>query len=536
MGRHGGGVQKRRGRVLLLVLVPVLVAVLAWQGWIRFGGRLTGSEAVASCGTPADVRVTTTAALRDAVERVAGSVRDACATFTVTAEPAALTAQRIEGTAGDAPAVWLPDSRLLAQQVASAAPGVTVGRTVASTPVLLAVPEGLTPPKPATWGATIVADDTRLPDPTTSTVGSIALMVGLSEIDALPAEQRAAALAGVGGMLSRVVPEETLLTAHAGQTDTAIFPTTEQQVARAGVSGLDVRTAESTTPALEYPVVTTPTAPGRAVTALTAALTSAAGQRTLREAGFRTPSDPSPVVDGGPPAAALAVTPSPAQVEAAQQMWKAIATPTRLLTVIDTSGSMSEPASSGTGSRIAVASQAASGAIQLLADHNAVGLWTFSTHQAGNRDWTELQPVAELGADDQRSKLAFALGSLGTRLGGDTGLYDTIDAAYASVMKSYDPGAVNLVALFTDGVNDDPGGGLSLAELRARLGKLADPAKPVTVLLVGMGGVDTKALAPVAAAIPRAGGGGGAVFTIRRPQDIADVYVTMLLRRLPRDS
>ena len=39
-------------------------------------------------------------------------------------------------------------------------------------------------------------------------------MVGLSEIDALPADQRSTALAGIGGMLSRVVPEETLLTGH----------------------------------------------------------------------------------------------------------------------------------------------------------------------------------------------------------------------------------------------------------------------------------------------------------------------------------
>ena len=49
-----------------------------------------------------------------------------------------------------------------------------------------------------------------------------------------------------------------------------------------------------------------------------------------------------------------------------------------------------------------------------------------------------------------------------------------------------------------------------------------------------MGGVDAQALKPVAAAIPKSGGAGGVVFTIERPEDIADVYVAMLLRRLPQ--
>ncbi len=150
-------------------------------------------------------------------------------------------------------------------------------------------------------------------------------------------------------------------------------------------------------------------------------------------------------------------------------MWKAIATPTRLLTVIDTSGSMDQPASAGEGSRIEVASRAATGAIQLLADHNSVGLWTFSTRQQGDQDWTQVQPVAQLGTDDQRAKLAFSLGSLGTELGGDTGLYDTVAAAYEAAVKDYDPAANNLIALFTDGVNDDPAGGLDLPGLQKRL-------------------------------------------------------------------
>ena len=534
MGRHGADVRRPRGRWTAGVLVlALLLGLVAWRGWVASSGTGPLVPLAAWCEDTPTVRVTTTPAMAPVVRTVTDAAQDACATYDVTAESPAATAQRFEGGAGGAPQVWIPDSPLLAEQVASGSGGgATVRATVAATPVVLAVPDGLQVPDPTTWGATVVAEGTRLPDPNTSTVGRIALMVGLSEIDALPAEQRSTALAGIGGMLSRVVPEETLLTGHVTGTDPAVFPTTEQQVHEAAVSGLKVVQSASTTPALEYPLVVGRTAPADAVAALTAAFASDAGRQALRDAGFRTPADPSPVIAGGPPAKAVTVEASPEQAKAAEQLWAAIATPTRLRTVIDTSGSMAQPASSG-GSRIEVASRAATGAIQLLADHNAVGLWTFSTLQQGDRDWTELQPVSRLGSDDQRAKLAFSLGSLATRLGGDTGLYDTVDAAYAAAIEDYDPRANNLIALFTDGVNDDPAGGLDLAALTRRLAAAGAADKPVTVLLVGMGGVDAKALQPVAAAIPRAGGGGGAVFTIERPEDIADVYVTMLLRRLP---
>ncbi len=290
----------------------------------------------------------------------------------------------------------MPDSALLARQVATASGGrASVGATVASTPVVLAVPDGQQAPDPVAWGSTIVARNTRLPDPTTSTVGRVTLMAGLAELDGVPADQRSAALAGIGGMLSRVVPEETLLTAHVRGGDAAVFPTTEQQVQRAAVKGLVVRTAASTTPALEYSLVTTPYAPPEAAEALTRALTGDAGQAALRDAGFRTPDDPTPTIDGGPPAGAVGAAVTPDQAQAAEQMWTAIATPTRLLTVIDTCGSMDQRASEGEGSR--------------------------------------------------------------TELGGDTGLYDTVAAAYEAAVEDYDPKANNLVALFTDGVDHSSG-------------------------------------------------------------------------------
>ncbi|WP_377642411.1 substrate-binding domain-containing protein [Oryzobacter terrae] len=542
MGRHGAPTRRGRGAgpgtgtvVVVALLVALLAGAVAWRGWVATTG--TGPFLPwAGCERTPDVSVVTTAAMAPVVKDVAADLDDVCARFTVTAEAPDVTVQRYAGDGEGAPDVWLPDSSLLAEEVAEGdRTTVSVGGPVAATPVLIAVPSGLEAPAPASWGTTIVAPTTRLPEPTQSTVGRIALMVGLAEIDALPAAARSTSLSGIGGMLSRVVPEASLLSAHAGGTDPAVFPTTEQAVHEAAPPGLSVVVPASATPALEYPVVTSRSAPAEAVAALTAALTSAAGSDALRAAGFRTPRDRSPVVEGGPAAAALDVEPSPEQAAAAQRMWAAVATPTRLLTVIDTSGSMAQSAASG-GSRIEVASRAATGAIQLLADHNSVGLWTFSTRQQGDRDWTQLQAVGELGREDQRARLAFSLGSLATRLGGDTGLYDTLDAAYRRAVEDHDPTAANLVALFTDGVNDDPAGGLTLAQLTTRLREVGSADTPVTVLLVGMGGVDARALAPVARAVPTGGGGGAAVFTVEKPEDIADVYVTMLLRRVPQQG
>ncbi len=542
MGRHGAATHRGRRaglRTTAVVAIAVLVALVggavAWRGWVA----TTGAGPFlpwAGCSQTPDVSVVTTAAMAPVVEDVVGDLDEVCARFTVTAEVPDATVQRYGGDGAGAPDVWIPDSSLLAAEVSTGdRTTVSVGEVVAATPVLIAVPDGLEAPSPASWGSTIVAGTTRLPEPTQSTVGRIALMVGLAEIDALPAAERSSALSGIGGMLSRVVPEESLLSAHAGGTDPAVFPTTEQQLFAAARTGVTVVVPTSTTPALEYPVVTSRSAPAAAVEALTTALTSAAGRDVLRAAGFRTPQDRSPLVAGGPPAEALDVEPSAEQAAAAQRMWTAVATPTRLLTVIDTSGSMAQPAASG-GSRIEVASRAATGAIQLLADHNSVGLWTFSTRQQGDRDWTQLQAVGELGREDQRARLAFSLGSLATRLGGDTGLYDTLDAAYRRAVEDHDPQAANLVALFTDGVNDDPAGGLTLAQLTTRLREVGAADKPVTVLLVGMGGVDARALAAVAKAVPTEGGGGAAVFTVEKPEDIADVYVTMLLRRVPQQG
>jgi Ca-activated chloride channel family protein len=70
---------------------------------------------------------------------------------------------------------------------------------------------------------------------------------------------------------------------------------------------------------------------------------------------------------------------------------------------------------------------------------------------------------------------------------GDTGLYDTVSAAQQEVMAHYHQFATNLVVLLTDGRNDDPTGGLDLAQLRTRLDTARAGHTNVPVVTIGFG-------------------------------------------------
>lgn len=533
-GRHAG--QRRTSasrRLLAAALVVAAVAVIGWVAWLQFGPEVEAETqaAASTCTSRTPVSVTTTAAMEPTVTELAELATASCVTFTVVAAPASQTLQAL-GSGQGSPQLWIPDSNALADQVVEKSAGaVKALPAIATTPVLLAVPEGLEVPDSFTWGTRIVADTLRLPDPNSSTVGQIALTAGLAEIESLPEAQSRAALSKIGGMLSRIVPEGTLFATYAEGQDAATFPATEQQVAQAAVSGITVRAATAT-PQLEYPVVVLDPDAAPAAADLVATANSSAGGEVLRRNGFRTPTDSSPIAEGAPAQGDVGAELTQKQATAAARIEASITTPTRLLTVIDTSGSMAH-AGIGGRSRVEVAAQAATGAIQLLADRNSVGLWTFSTAQQGTQDWTPVQPIARLDDDSHRAGLAYSLGALSSGLGGDTGLYDTLAASYAAVSRDYDPKAANLIAVFTDGVNDDSTGGLDLDQLTQRLSDIADPKRPITVLLIGMGGVDATALAPVAEAVPSGKAGGASVFTIAKPGDIGDVYTAVLLKRGP---
>ncbi|MFD0786192.1 VWA domain-containing protein, partial [Micromonospora azadirachtae] len=203
-----------------------------------------------------------------------------------------------------------------------------------------------------------------------------------------------------------------------------------------------------------------------------------------------------------------------------------IATQTgRMLAVIDVSGSMKAgvPAANNR-SREEVTVEAARRGLGLFDDSWSIGLWTFSTNLVGSRDYKQLVGIAPLSGN--RGKLESALSAIRPS-DGDTGLYDTILAAYKTVQGDWQAGRVNSVVLFTDGKNDDKSG-ISQAKLLAELKRLADPERPVQVILIGIGDGVSKAELD---SITKETGGGS--FVAKNPTEIGGIFLKAIALRPP---
>ena len=181
-----------------------------------------------------------------------------------------------------------------------------------------------------------------------------------------------------------------------------------------------------------------------------------AGTEVLATAGFRA-ADGTGKLD----LAGVGVEAPPAEtaLDGAAQLeilraWGVLTLRSRMLAVIDVSGSMEEPAESGL-RRIDIFQQAAVGAMEKFSGEVELGVWIFSTARNGDLDYEDLAPIAPLADLAHKQQIAGIIQSLPDRLGGATGLYDATLAAVKRVRESYDPEKVNSVLLITDGKNED---------------------------------------------------------------------------------
>jgi Ca-activated chloride channel homolog len=143
--------------------------------------------------------------------------------------------------------------------------------------------------------------------------------------------------------------------------------------------------------------------------------------------------------------------PAPTVLDRVAQSWSALRKRARVLMVIDVSGSMSEDVPSLGQSKLDLAKRAALAAVGQLAPDDQLGLWVFSTPQAGSSEpWIELVPTGPV-----RSVLAEFRVKVGDLVAeGGTALYATTRAAVRSVEASFDPSKINAVVLLTDGKNE----------------------------------------------------------------------------------
>ncbi|GAA0372905.1 substrate-binding and VWA domain-containing protein [Actinoallomurus spadix] len=272
----------------------------------------------------------------------------------------------------------------------------------------------------------------------------------------------------------------------------------------------------------------------RAAQVLEKAMSTEQAHAAVRALGFRTPdghagdgfgsrSGLSPRIPRALP------TPGSSDVTGVMQAWTKLSLRTRMLTLLDVSGSMAQPVGKGV-TRMEATAQVAQGGLAMLPDDTDLGLWTFSTNLRGHQDYRTEVPIGPLstriGSGTRRQAILSALGRVRPKPDGNTGLYDSVLAAFRSLKRTYKPGYYNSVLVFTDGKNDKTDG-ISLSALLRTLKKENDPAAPVQVLFIGYGpDVDMAAMQKVAAETD------GAAYQAMKPQEIQRIFLNTIARRI----
>jgi Ca-activated chloride channel homolog len=558
----------RPGRFRRVILpVGALIGVIAAAGVTVVALRATSGP---ECKGSLPLKIAVTPAVEEVVRGAADDyqttqpmVDEKCVQVQVEARGAADVSHDLPTAQINPPALWIPDSSMWAAETqrqagdqGAEAPRLDILDSLASSPLVIAGSEGaLTdigwPITPVSWAKLLDPNVTvALSDPTTSTEGLATLAVIRAQLgnpDGSPKPELIGALLRVGRTALPSV-REAFGKAVQGAEDAPVFTASEQSVLAANRAAGSRRVVASYpkegTVAFDYPLVRVSRSgeqagTDRAAEGFEQALRTGRTAQRFAEAGFRTTAGKAPEgwtnEDDGLRGDDVAVlkTPDPDQVSELLRTWGAVSLDTRMLAVLDVSGSMAEKMSNGQ-TRIDGSKEAALTALAMLPDTSEIGLWAFSTNKKPPNDWIELVPVGPLGEPiagaTRRSQLQKGAGSLPALVGGGTALNDTALAAFRHMQQTYDPSKINSVTLFTDGSNDDISS-IDLPGLLATLKQEADPARPLPLIMVGIGrDADMNALRLIADAT------GGKAYQALEPEDIRGVLLDAISQRRCRPS
>jgi Ca-activated chloride channel family protein len=215
--------------------------------------------------------------------------------------------------------------------------------------------------------------------------------------------------------------------------------------------------------------------------------------------------------------------PSAQTTNAVLDGWAQLRKTANMLSLVDVSGSMAIKLPGSALTRLDAAKQAAISSLGLFTDSDQVGLWSFSGGVKGVRDYTEQVPIGPMadpvGAQVRRVAMREAITRLQAQ--GDTGLYNSIAAAYQAVLSRYQPDRINALIVLTDGKNDAQGG-LTLDQL-LQLVKRDAAGRSIRVITIAYGpDADRAILAQIARATK------GASYVAPSPADIPKVYSAAL--------
>jgi hypothetical protein len=544
------------------------------------GGAWALRDASSSCtGRPQLLRVTASPDIAPALTQVANrfnvqthDVRGRCVRVEVRARESAATARALAGDTfvgalAEADA-WVPDSSMwvtVARASNAGAKSVLPEITpLATSPVVLATPRPVAaefrkkkikpswrmtfPPTARLFGgpSNKAKISAQIQDPATNASG-IAAMIAARQIIGNNKRSSALLTGYVRGYQRNAAGNAEALLANLGglaQNGRPLVVTTEQSVVGYNLANRPNPAAalvpDEGTLSLDYPfVVTTKDAVRReAAEAFLLQLQSRLGQDAMQRTGFRSPSGaaaPDVAARYGltaqPPKQLLKITPG--QVNEALQAWNRLGLGSRILVLNDISGTMAFPVPGTNKTRMQVAVEAGLTGLRLFPDDTDMGVWEFSTRLDGDKDYRVRVPLGPItdrleNGRTRRKEIERVTAGLAPKLTGDTGLYDSLLAAYRNVKQEWRPDKFNSVLVLTDGVgNDDPGGGLSYRELREKLAAEADPRRPIQVIIVAFGpDVDPVVMRQIARAT------GGAAYVTEDPREIVGVFMDAIGRRI----
>lgn len=574
VAKHSRPPEDNDRRGLLWGLLALLVVVLGAGAFWLLGGddgdpaadvpdaapatadATPTDDAAATSGPPAaapescdPVTVWSAPELLPAVTAAADRATDDCFTYDVQERETAASQAEIRG--GDAPDVWLPSSVAWAQLAGQAGVELEVGPTVAGSPVLLTgAPEtvagmgelGLTPDTSFAELAQVYQEQSatgdaqltmRLGEPRNDPATMALLAATADELGALDEP------GGPGRSLLVVLAQTAVqgdpLSALRSDAGTLV-PATEQQMGAAVDDGLQLQGVQlgGDLGTVQMPFVRVgQDGSAEAVEALQEQLTSEAAAADLSALHLRPGTDgQAPGVEGVPDRVrTTAGAPDEQLTATVAETWAVIAPQSRILALIDISGSMAAPVEEGV-TRIDLTRQAAQTALSVIPEQTAVGVWYFATALDGALDHVEAAPLRpleeEVGEVTQQEVLLGVTADLGVdTLQGDTGLHDSLWAAYSAMQDEDVDDAISSVLMLTDGINDDPTGGLSEDEVVALLEQAREEGdRQVTVVLIGVGpDVDADALDRLATAA------GGESLVLTDPRELPQVFVDVVARR-----
>ena len=481
-----------------------------------------------------------------------GSTTASCRITVTAAEPADVLSA-LQSDPGHRPDVWIPDASIWLTRAARAGvPMPARSPSLASSPVVFALsasaaarlaPAGSSPTLAQLLATRLTASPIRLglPDPQRSAASVYDLLAVQAQIAGRPQDRSALTWAVESSPVGLPTQGAALLSRLSSDPATAL-PVTEQAVwtyngrsARAvavypnsGGFGLDY----------PYSVMAPARSPAGAFAAeLLARLHSATGRNSFSSSGFRNPEgDPLTTTAGGVGSAARGgvTPPTPAAVDSILHSVAVLQEPSRLLAVIDISGSMiSQVPAAGGATRLDLAKSAAELGLALYPSDSEVGLWVFSKNlPPSGADYRQLVPVGPLtalvGGLSGAQRVGQGIAGAQVNPNGGTALYDTTLAAVRSMRAHWDPARVNAVLILSDGQNDDDNS-ISLTGLLTTLKNEQDAARPVPVITIGLGpDSDTAALSQISSAT------GGAAYVARDPRNIGGIFLDAVGQRLCR--